>query len=80
MKVKQINKGTSVVRPVGEMPAGTAVLNGEGNLCLVCRSEGRGADGRIRIVNLELGGIYTVLPTCRYEEVDAEVVWTYKGK
>lgn len=64
--------------PVKDIPAGTAVINGERNICMVCRS-GDQPDGKVRVVNLENGGTYSVLGTCEYEIVEATVTWNYKG-
>lgn len=74
MNIVQHPAKESVKKEVGSMPAGTVVINGEGNICMVCRPE---AD-KIRIVNLHIGGVYSVLPTCRYEVVDATLTWSYK--
>ena len=64
--------------PVGEITPGTPVMNGEGNLCMVCRS-GDVGDNKIRLVNLENGGTYTVKDTCEYEMIEANVIWSYLG-
>ena len=64
---------------VDAIPAGTAVINGEGNICMVCRS-GDVGDEKIRMVNLENGGTYSVRGSCEYQIVEASVTWNYKGE
>lgn len=78
MQIVQAPTRSNVTRPVGQMPAGTVVTDGAGNVCMVCRAEDKGPEAKVRIVNLQIGGIYSVLPTCRYGEIDATLTWQYK--
>lgn len=75
MKIRHDPTDLCTKRPVGELPAGTVIVNGEGNICLVCRDSTTEAYEKIRIVNLQNGGTYTVQKTCLYEAVEAELVW-----
>ena len=74
MKVEKI-PGNSMVPSVGDLPLGSAVINGEGNLCIVTRSD---RQDKVRLVNLENGGTYLVNPSCRLEHVEATVMWKYR--
>lgn len=61
---------------VGDMTPGSVVINGEGNLCIVCKGDN---DGQIRLVNLANGGTYMVNKTCKHEQVDAVLTWKRNG-
>lgn len=66
----------SVKKLVKDIPPGSVIINGEGNLCLVMRSTSElEAYNKVRMVNIENGGNYTVNGTCQYEVVDATVTW-----
>lgn len=74
MRVEKI-PGNPTVPRVGDLPVGSAVVNGEGNLCIVTRSD---RQDKVRLVNLENGGTYLVDPSCRHEHVEATVTWKYR--
>lgn len=76
MKVTHSADDPSVKIEVRNIAPGTAVVNGVGNLCIVCRRGDLEGTGKVQMVNLENGGTYSVQGSCKYEVVQAEVTWS----
>lgn len=75
MMVINVSTNKPLHRRVGELALGSVVINGEGNLCLVARSD---KVDKVRLVNLHNGGTYLVNESCRHEEVHAELHWRHR--
>ena len=79
MKIERSTKEQVFKKRIGACVPGDVVLNSAGNLVMVLKQDGLAyehAFDKVRLVNLENGGTYTVRPDCCYEPVDAKVVWT----
>lgn len=78
MKIVQDKSRAPRKVPVCTLAHGSCVVNGEGNLCMVIRPTNEDFEAkRVRLVNLEHGGHYTVKETCEHEPVQAVVTWSY---
>lgn len=77
MRIEHDEKQRVQKRPVGHIPSGTAIINGEGNLCMVTRHIPTQERGKVMMVRLDDGRTYEVLDTCEYIVVEAEVTWRH---
>lgn len=80
MKVTQTNKQAKNYVQASELECGETILNGAGNVCMRVKSSTADSANKVAFIVLSSGNSYTVDEDCKYERVDAEVIWERRGQ